>query len=140
MVWKYLVRVLVVGEKAQEFLTSQQLFERNNCQCRFAKSQQEVVALPNLREYDIVLSALRVPGETIRGLVALLSGSRASLFCSLRVERGYWWLPVLKRGKECFGTPAFRLGDFVDAFDQLVKEINLNITVPLPSSTVRISE
>ena len=140
MVSKYLVRVLVVGEKAQEFLTSQQLFERNNCQCRFAKSHKEVVVLPNLRDYDIVLSALRVPGESVRGLIALLSGSRASLFCSLRVERGYWWLPVLNRGKECFGTPALRLVDFVDAFDQLVKEINLIITVPLPSSTVRISE
>ena len=130
----------MVGEKPQEFLTFRQLSERNNCQCWFAKSQQEALALPNLREYDIVLSALRVPGESVHGLIALLSGSCASLFCSLRVERGYWWLPVLKRGKECFGTSAFRPGEFIDAFDQLVKEINLNMPMPLPSFTVRFSE
>ena len=79
------------------------------------------MAVPNLREYDIVLSALRVSGESVRGLIALLSGSRANLFCSSRVERGYGWLPVLKRGKECIGTSALRPGEFIDAFDQLVK-------------------
>ena len=131
MVPKYFIRVLVVGEKAQEFLTSRQLFERNNCQCWFAKSSREVVELPNLREYDIILSALRVPGESVSRLIAVLKGSRASLFCSLRVERGYWWLPVLRFGQECFGTPAFGPGDFIHAFDRLVKEIKVNGMSPL---------
>jgi hypothetical protein len=34
------------------------------------------------------------------------------VFYSLRVEEGYWWLPVLRLGKECLGTPALRGGEF----------------------------
>jgi len=117
------VRVLVLGERPQGLFGSRQLFERNDCQCQFARSHQELARLANLWELGIVLSALAMPGGSVHGLIALLSGSRSSLFCSLRVETGYWWLPVLRIGKECFGTPAFRPGDFVRAFDQLVKDI-----------------
>ena len=122
------VRVLVMGERPQGLFGSRQLFERNDCQCQFAQSHQEVTRLANISEFDIVLSALAIPGESVRGLIALLSGSRASLFCSLRVERGYWWLPVLRFGRDCLGTPAFRPGDFSRTFDQLLKEIKSNLT------------
>ena len=125
---KDLVRVLVLGERPQRLLDSRQLFERSDCQCQFANLNREVIRAANLREFDIVLSGLAVPGQSVRGLIALLSGSRASLFCSLRVERGYWWLPVLRIGKDCFGTPAFRLDEFTHAFDQLVRDIKINRT------------
>ncbi len=124
------VRVLVVGERLQELFGSQQLFVRNDCQCRFAKNHQEVAELPDLRKFDIVLSSARIPGESVRGLIALLSGSRACAFCSLRVEASYWWLPVLRFGRDCLGTPAFRLGDFAHVFDQLLKDLNSNMRVP----------
>jgi hypothetical protein len=40
-----------------------------------------------------VLSAHRISGGNLGRLVALLLGSRATLFYSLRVEEGYRWLP-----------------------------------------------
>jgi hypothetical protein len=126
-----LVTVLLLSEKPQEFLGYRQLFDRNDCQCHFAKSHQEAAKLSNLRDFDIVLSTIRIPGQSFRELIALFSGSRANVFCSVRVEESYWWLPVLRLGKECLGTTAFRPCDFVPAFEDSVTEIKAN-TTPLP--------
>jgi len=117
------VKVLVVDEKLQEPCAYRRILERNDCQCFFASSQKDVAVMPDLRTVDIVLSSLKVPGKSIHWLIALLSGSRASAFYSLRLEESYWWVPVLKLGKECLGTPAFPPSGFAGVFDQLVKEI-----------------
>ena len=117
------VKVLVVDEKLQEPCAYRRILERNDCQCVFASSQKDVAVMPDLRTVDIVLSSLKVPGKSIHWLIALLSGSRASAFYSLRLEESYLWLPVLKLGKECLGTAAFRPNGFAGVFDQLVKEI-----------------
>lgn len=127
-----IVRVLLVGEEPQECFVSRRLFERNGCQCHFARSEEEVAELLIAREFDIVLSTHRISGGNLGRLVALLLGSRASLFYSLRVEEGYWWLPVLKLGKECLGTPAVRGGDFSHVLDQLLMQIRANGTARLP--------
>jgi hypothetical protein len=117
------VKVLVVDEKLQEPVAYRRILERNDCQCFFASSQKDVALMPDLGTVDIVLSSLKIPGKSIHWLIALLSGSRASAFYSLRLEESYWWVPVLKLGKECLGTPAFPPSGFAGVFDQLVKEI-----------------
>lgn len=132
MTCKAVVRVLLVGEEPREFFLSRQLFERSDCQCHFAKSEREIAEMLIATEFDIVLSTHRISGGSIHQLVALLSGSRASLFYSLRVEEGYWWLPVLRLGKECLGTPALRGGEFVHVLDQLLMRIKSTIAAPLP--------
>ena len=132
MTCKAVVRVLLVGEEPREFFLSRQLFERSDCQCHFAKSEREIAEMLIATEFDIVLSTHRISGGSIHQLVALLSGSRASMFYSLRVEEGYWWLPVLRLGKECLGTPALRGGEFVHVLDQLLMRIKSTIPAPLP--------
>jgi hypothetical protein len=132
MTCKAVVRVLLVGEEPREFFLSRQLFERSDCQCHFAKSEREIAEMLIATEFDIVLSTHRISGGSIHRLVALLSGSRASVFYSLRVEEGYWWLPVLRLGKECLGTPALRGGEFVHVLDQLLMRIKSTISAPLP--------
>jgi hypothetical protein len=126
------IRVLLVGEEPREFYLSRQRFERSDCQCHFAKSEEEIAELLIATEFDIVLSTHRISGASIHQLVALLSGSRASMFYSLRVEEGYWWLPVLTLGKECLGTPALRGGEFVHVLDQLLMEIQGTAAAALP--------
>jgi hypothetical protein len=126
------VRILLVGEEPEECFVSQGLFERNGCQCHFAKSEEEVAELLIAREFDIVLSTHRISGGNLHRLVALLLCSRASLFYSLRVEEGYWWLPVLKFGKECLGTPAVRGVDFSRVLDHLLTQIRSNRSARLP--------
>ncbi|MFZ3330920.1 MAG: hypothetical protein WA197_09840 [Candidatus Acidiferrales bacterium] len=132
MACRAVIRVLLVGEEPREFFFSRQLFERSDCQCHFAKSEQEIAQLLIATEFDIVLSTRRISGGSIHQLVALLSGSRATMFYSLRVEEGYWWLPVLTLGKECLGTPALRGGEFVHVLDQLLMRIKSTIAAPLP--------
>jgi hypothetical protein len=117
------VKVLVVDEKLQEPCAYRRILERSDCQCFFASSQKDVAIMPDLLTVDIVLSSLKVPGKSIHWLIALLSGSRASAFYSLRLEESYWWVPVLKLGKECLGTAAFPPSGFASVFDLLVKEI-----------------
>jgi hypothetical protein len=123
MTGKGIVRVLVVSESSREFLAFRQFFQRYECQCHHARSYKAIGELLDAPEFDIVLSTDRIPGERIHRLFALLLSSRASAFYSLRVHRGYWWLPVLRFGKKCFGTPALRGNQFVDVLDRLVKEI-----------------
>jgi hypothetical protein len=117
------VKILVVDQKLQEPCAYRRIVERNDCLCLFASSPEEVAAMADLRSVDIVLSSLKIPGKSVHWLIALLSGTRASAFYSLRLEESYWWVPVLKLGKECLGTPAFPASGFAGVFDQLVEEI-----------------
>ena len=119
-----IVRVLLVGDSPQSFSLSRQALERSGCECHFAGSLEAAKELLQLWQFDIVLSMYGVPGFAIQSLVGLLSGSDASLFSSLRVEDGFWWLPILQFGKEYYG-PAVRAYDFVDVVDDLRKGIRL---------------
>src|SRR5882762_5577304 len=119
-----IVRVLLVGDSPQSFSLTRPLLERSGCECHFAGSLEAAKDLLQLWQFDIVLSTHRVPGDATRSLVGLLSGSGASLFSSLRLEEGSWWVPVLQFGKEFYG-PALRVGDFADVLDDLRKQIRL---------------
>jgi CheY-like chemotaxis protein len=119
-----IVRVLLVGDSPQSFSLSRQLLERSGCECQFAGSFESAKDLMQLWQFDIVLSTHRVPGDTIQKLVGLLSGSGASLFSFLRVEEGFWWVPVLQFGKESYG-PALRVGDLAHFLVDLRKQFRL---------------
>jgi CheY-like chemotaxis protein len=120
-----IVRVLLVGGSPQSFSVSRQLLERSGCECHFAGSLEAAKELLHLWQFDVVLSTQAVPGDTtIQGLVGLLSRSGISLFSSLRVEEGSWWLPVLQFGNESHG-PAVRAGDFAHFLDDLSEQIRL---------------
>jgi hypothetical protein len=77
-----------------------------------------------LWQFDIVLSTHGIPSYPIQTLIGLLSGTSASLFSSLRVEEGSWWLPVLQGEKECHG-PALTVGEFSRVLDDLRRQILL---------------
>src|SRR5580704_9715038 len=88
-------RVLLVGDNPQSFSLSRQLLERNDCECHCAGSVEAAEGLLRLWQFDIVLSTHRVPSNAIQSLVKLLSGSATSLFSSLSVDEGSWWVPIL---------------------------------------------
>jgi CheY-like chemotaxis protein len=117
-------RVLLVGDSPQSFSLSRQHLERSGCECHFAGSSEEAKDLLQSWQFDIVLTTHRIPGDAIQRLVGLLSGSGASLFSSLRVEEGFWWVPILQFGKVSYG-PALRVGDFAHVLDDLRKQIRV---------------
>jgi len=116
------IRVLLVGDSPQSFLLIRELLEKRGCECHFAGSLEAVNNLLRLWRFDIVLSTHGIPSYPIQALVGLLSGSDASLFSSLRVEEGSWWLPVLQCGKESYG-PALTVGEFSRVLDDLHRQI-----------------
>ena len=67
-------------------------------------------------------------GTSSPSLGILLSGSATTLFYALRVEVGYWWVPILRLGEECFGAPVVRPSEFANALDEVLKEIRTEAT------------
>ena len=56
-------------------------------------------------------------------MLALLAGLRVSMFYMLPVEEGCWWLPVLRNGENCLGTPAIRTTEFTYVLIEIIKGI-----------------
>ena len=73
------------------------------------------------RNYGIILLDSTVPPEQRRRLVSGLAGSETSIFYTLPVENGCWWLPVLRRGQDCHGTPAFRRNEFPFELERILR-------------------
>jgi len=44
------------------------------------------------------------------------------------VEVGYWWVPILRLGEECFGAAVLRPSEFANALDEVLKEIRAEAT------------
>lgn len=117
------VRVLLVGDSPKVFSSCRRRLETNGCHCEFAECEREVWNVLQERQFDIVLSVHKSRSVRLESLGALLSGSRTTLFYALLVERGSWWVPILKIGEECFGVPALRPTEFVTALDEVVEQI-----------------
>jgi len=117
-------RVLLLANSPQSFSLTRQLLERSGCECHFAASVEAAETLLKLWQFDVVLSTHRAASYTIRRLVSSLSGSDASLFTSLLVEEGSWWLPILRFGKECY-EPALPVRDFTRVLEDLRNQIRL---------------
>jgi hypothetical protein len=119
---RYVVRALLVGDNPEPLSLARQILERNGCECYFAESLDAAKDLLQLWQFEIVLSTHRIPSDTIQRLIGLLSGTSISLFSSLRVQEGSWWLPVLQFGKECY-EPVLRVGDLVHVLDDFGREV-----------------
>ena len=117
-----MIRVLLVGDSPQLFSLSCQILETNGGECHFAGSIEAAEDLLRLSHFDLVLSTHIVPSYATQRLVGILSGSRVSLFSSLRVEEGFWWLPILQFGKEYYG-PAVRADGLAEVIDDLRKQM-----------------
>jgi hypothetical protein len=117
------VRVLLVADSPKMFSSCRRRLETNGCHCEFVESEREVWNVLEQRQFDIVLSVHKGGSTRTESLGALLSGSRTTLFYALPVERGCWWVPILRVGEECFGAPALRPAEFSSALDEVIEQI-----------------
>jgi hypothetical protein len=90
--------------------------------CGILRGGERPTALVAIRD---CFEHVGIPSETIQKLVGLLSGSSVSLYSSLRVEMGSWWLPVLQFGKESYG-PALRVDEFRHVLDDLREQVKIH--------------
>lgn len=116
-------RVLLIGETVNDSSYLAKCLEESGSECSFAKSYWESASLIRQREFDLVLSPARLRDGSGSALIDQLSGSATTLFYYYAVERGCWWLPALRRGQECFGSPALRSREFVTVLDEIINEI-----------------
>ena len=123
-----MIRVLLVGESPQSFFLHQKYLERKGCECEFAKCERTAWEMLSDRQFGLVLSLHPSRGTSSPSLGILLSGSTTTLFYALRVEVGYWWVPILRLGEECLGAPVLRPSEFANALDEVLKEIRADAT------------
>jgi hypothetical protein len=62
--------------------------------------------------FDLVILDSTVTPEHRRQLASELVGAEVSIFYTFPVENGCWWVPSLRRGRDCHGAPAFRSNEF----------------------------
>ena len=117
------IKVLLIGDSPKLFFRCQKYLERNGCECKFAECEKSVWKMLDQSHFDLVLGLHASQGTRTPSLVELLSGLPTTLFYGLRVEVGYWWVPILRLGEECFGAPAPRPGEFSNALNEVLKEI-----------------
>jgi hypothetical protein len=122
------IKVLLVGDSPQSFFLHQKHLEKNGCECEFVKSERTAWEMLGQRQFDLVLSLHPSREASCPSLGVLLSGSQTTLFYALRVEVGYWWVPMLRLGEECFGAPVLRPSEFANSLDELIKEIRADGT------------
>jgi hypothetical protein len=122
------IKVLLVGDSPQSFFLHQKQLEKNGCECEFVKSEQTAWKMLGRHRFDLVLCLHPSREANCPSLGVLLSGSQTTLFYALRVEVGYWWVPMLRLGEECFGAPVLRPGEFANSLDELLEEIRTDAT------------
>lgn len=117
------VDVLLVGESAGSFSHIVERLEKNGCRCRIANSYEEAQRLLTQETFELVLSVIAPRANAISLLADRLIGTHASVYYAQPVEDGCWWLPALRCGQRCFGTPALRPSEFAGLLGQLVQEV-----------------
>ena len=115
------IGVLLVGRTPQLFSFIQPTLDRVGCRCYFAQSQQEISKLLRRATLDIVLSLNA--HLSLSRMIALLAGRRVSVFHTVAVERGCWWLPVFRNGENCLGAAAFRPNEFAQFLGEIVMDL-----------------
>jgi CheY-like chemotaxis protein len=102
--------------------------------CTFANSLQNVGMLLDQRTFDLVLAPIRLESDSLYPLIDRLEGTETTLFYSLGVEDGSWWLPALRRGENCFGEPAIHSSAFMGALEKTIQEIRQGALTAAQSS------
>ena len=115
------VRVLLLGESAKGSSHLLRRFQKWGCDCSVATSTEEALALPDHHAFHLILSTL--PLRRLDPLLEVLGESDCTVFFTCPVEDGCWWVPLVRHGQKCLGTPALLAGEFVELLPRLVKEI-----------------
>lgn len=112
--------ILMIGSTELDFGSVRRHLENQGCHCRFVATYSEGIELLGELHFDVILSS-GMPG--IRNLVSSLFGLPVSVFCSHPIEDSCLWLPVLVKGKECFGAPALHPKEFSKKLDEILNEL-----------------
>jgi hypothetical protein len=120
-------KVLLLGAQRTWDSSLLAALKRLGCESCFATNLGSASKLFGDQEFDLVLSESRLPGSDRKNLMPRLAGSRASVFFFCPVENGCWWLPVLRHGEYCYGSPALRPLEFTVELKSILRESPLKV-------------
>jgi len=115
------VNVLVLGESAKRPSSLLRRLQKWGCDCSFATSTEEALALIHHHSFRLILSTLPLHGRD--PLLGQLGESDCTVFFTCPLEDGCWWVPLMRHGQKCLGTPALLPSEFAELLPRLVKEI-----------------
>jgi hypothetical protein len=118
------IEILLLGENADRPSYFSRWVENHGYHCWFARSTEDGLALLGRHAFRLILSTR--PMRQTNPMVSQVGGSDCSVFYCYPVEDGCWWLPLMRHGQKCLGTPALRPCEFVNVLDQVVNEIELD--------------
>jgi hypothetical protein len=113
--------VLLVGRNGSWGTSVLRSLEKLRSELSFAPPQTVTPEYVRKGAYNLILLDSTVPPEQRRQLASELIGSEASIFYTFPVENGCWWLPTLRRGQDCHGTPAFRRKEFPFELERILQ-------------------
>jgi hypothetical protein len=114
--------VLLVGRSGSWATLALKALEKFGSELSIAVPKTVTAEYVRLGAYDLVLLDSTVPSEQRRRLVSELAGFDVSIFYSLPVENGCWWLPALSHGSNCHGAPAFRRSEFPRELERILQD------------------
>lgn len=113
--------VLLVGRNGSWGTSVLKSLEKFGSELFFVAPQTVTAEYVRRGAYNLILLDSTVPPEQRRNLASELIGSEASIFYTFPVENGCWWLPALRRGQDCHGTPAFRRNEFPIEVERILR-------------------
>lgn len=113
--------VLLVGRNGSWGTPVLKSLEKFGTELLFVAPQTVTPEYVRKGAYNLILLDSTVPSEQRRQLASELIGSEASIFYTFPVENGCWWLPTLRDGKDCHGTPAFRRNEFPFELERILR-------------------
>jgi len=113
--------VLLVGRNGSWGTSVLKSLEKFGSELFFVAPQTVTSEYVRRGSYNLILLDSTVPPEQRRKLASELIGSEASIFYTFPVENGCWWLPTLRHGQDCHGTPAFRRNEFPFELERILR-------------------
>jgi hypothetical protein len=114
------IKILLVGEDLNQNSQLAQRLASWGAERQYASSCSQACALLKEQAFDLVISLLTLTDGSASQMIPLLEGSPATLFCSQPVAIGCWWLPVIEKGRLCWGAPGLRAKEFGELLHRMV--------------------
>ena len=113
-------RALLVGRRLSADYRLLERLRKSGWTCVAAEAAQPARELAGANRFDLILSETHLPDGNFQDLMNLLVDSESSLYTCLPVQDDCWWVPVIRRGQFCLGTPALRSREFCDELTQIL--------------------
>ena len=112
-------RVLLIGHRMSWGWSVIATLEQLGCKLSFLTAEESSSPSARLASFDVILGSSNCNHRFHRS--PSLAGSRTTVFYLYPVEDGCWWLPALRLGVDCYGSPALRPSELALYLKQMLR-------------------